>query len=1509
MNFNSKINSIKTSPFTFFTGLLFILFTLTQCTNKNKESEISIFNGKDFTGWKASDMSYWTIEDGAIVGGKNKSKIKENQFLWNETKVKDFYLAVEIKLEPNVANAGIQFRSSNIEGKAKGYQADAGKGMWGRLYHEHGRGELDWRGAGESVVKPGQWNKYEILAVGHRIWTAINGKLSVSYLDPEGELEGYIALQIHSGMPQTVSYRPLKLIVNPKIELTGLDEKQLTDALIAPPVVRLGDKPSNAVYPPFENRHFAIEEGEVIAFVGQTNMVREQYHAELETRLVTSAPKKKIYCRNIAWEGDTVYEQWRDLNFGSWETQLNWINASMVIAQFGQTESIDGIEKLPEFIKAYEELLEQFATKTKRIVLVSPMPFESPSSRPDQRDLTTLNKSVSSYSKAIEDLAKRKGYVFVDLYNALKNADKSRRLTDNGMHLNAWGQEVVGSTIGKILLSQEISTDNYFIALKNEIIEKNRLWFDEWRPMNWSFSYGDRTTQQFGRAGAQDEVALADEMKNFIPIMKQMDDRIHDIALNKKPKPLYLPYGEEGKNLNNVLTTEEEVASFTIRKGFKINLFASEADGIINPVKMTWDERGRLWVACSPTYPQIKPGARRKDYILICEDTNNDGKADKFTKFAEGLFMPMGIEFGDGGVYVCEGTQLIHLTDTDGDDKADTQKVILSGFGTGDAHQKINSISWGPSGELWFTQGHHIFSRVETPYGIKRLDKSAIWRYRPRRGLLQGFFNESTAGYNNWGVNYDDWGQLFHNSGADKGYYTIPGMIPTLNALRYDNINSLFKSRNKTTGLDFIGTAHLPDDLQGAAITSVFLANKVELFDFIDEDSGFKSEPLKDPLLISSSKREFRVVDIKVGPDGGIYLCDWFNPVIGHYQASYNDPDRDYHHGRIWRLTAENHPTVKQPDLANLNAEQLLDQLHSNERWTRYQVKRLLFNKPTEEVLPAADIWVSKLNPKNPDYELMLYRVMGVFEAHEVVRPEILDKMLRAKNYKVRAYVARVIGHSANQLDNPLALLEKCIHDKHPRVRLEAVVSCSLLNSAEALEVAMKALPNSDKYITYALTQTVHALAAYWRPAFQKDQLNFSNNIDQLVFVLKIDRAEIALDEIYRLAKRNDIDEKNRNELFQLIIEKGNEDDLRFVLNHSKDIKTLLALEEAAQVRNIKPSGDLTKDIESLLNNKLFTQEVNVVAFNLVASWKLVAMWDQMVNYARFATDPVIQTAAIACIEKLDSSKAIFIIENILASNPDNQIIVVAIEALVKIQIEKAAAYSAQILTSQKVKKELVTETVLPFLKHSEGSKFLAEALEKKSVPIEVQNIILDLIASTGSDAPEITQLFIDPLKDTMGLPEYSKELVDELLSDVEKVGNSEKGKTVYNTLAVSCAACHKVGNNGSDIGPDLSAIGSSLPTNFIIESILWPQKDIKEGYLSTTITTKDGNIIRGYIKEKEDEKLQVFDFTSKEIVSIHKVNIAEQRDAGSPMPNGIVATFSKQQFIDLVAYLKKLRD
>ena len=195
-------------------------------------TDTTLFNGKDLKGWSSGEKKYWSVKDGAILGHSDVN-VPKNEFLWSKATVKDLYLVVDVKLTPDARNAGIQFRSKKADasGQALGYQADVGAGVWGKLYHEHGRGKLDWNNRATKIVKRGGWNRYEILAVGHRIWTAINGTLCVAIDDPKGELSGKLAFQIHGGPPQTVRYRIIKLIHDPKLELAGYSRKQLLDSL------------------------------------------------------------------------------------------------------------------------------------------------------------------------------------------------------------------------------------------------------------------------------------------------------------------------------------------------------------------------------------------------------------------------------------------------------------------------------------------------------------------------------------------------------------------------------------------------------------------------------------------------------------------------------------------------------------------------------------------------------------------------------------------------------------------------------------------------------------------------------------------------------------------------------------------------------------------------------------------------------------------------------------------------------------------------------------------------------------------------------------------------------------------------------------------------------------------------------------------------------------------------------------------------------------------------------
>jgi hypothetical protein len=498
---------------------LLILLFFWQMSNTLAQHKVDtkFFNKKDLTGWSAAEMGYWSVEEGAIVG-RAKEKVQKNQFIWSSVKVTDFYLNLDVLMECNDCNAGIQFRSKKADasGQAIGYQADMGKDVWGRLYHEHGRGKLDWSDLGEKSVKPGAWNKYEILVSGDRIWTAINGKLAVSVQDPGGELSGYIALQVHSGDPQTVKYRINTLVHNPKIELAGLKEAQLVKRLKAPINEQAMKTPS-----------LRLQENDVIVFAGGTNIVNMRKDAYLETLLRAANPSQKLQIWNLGWDGDTVYEQFRDVGFGKWSENLDSLAADVAFIQFGQMESLDGEMAIPGFIKAYKQLLSEI--KVRQIILISPFPFEAGNSGNDA-SLMAVNPlqaaSVEKYATAIRALAEEEGYMYIDLHSFLKKASLTGKRTTNGIHLTVEGQKQVASVImEKVGMAQSFSEK--LEPLRQEILLKNQLWIGYWRPGNWAFLGGDRTTVPFSHDWKNTEKRIfPEEIKGFEPLIRDAENRI-----------------------------------------------------------------------------------------------------------------------------------------------------------------------------------------------------------------------------------------------------------------------------------------------------------------------------------------------------------------------------------------------------------------------------------------------------------------------------------------------------------------------------------------------------------------------------------------------------------------------------------------------------------------------------------------------------------------------------------------------------------------------------------------------------------------------------------------------------------------------------------------------------------------------------------------------------------------------------------------------------------------------
>ena len=1245
--------------------------------------------------------------------------------------------------------------------------------------------------------------------------------------------------------------------------------------------------------PPFKDGKFKLDPGDTIVFIGGGNLEAEQKHGQFETRLTAAHPEHKLRFRNVAWEGDTVYEQWRDVNYGEWAQQLTHLDADALIVQFGQMEALDGKERIPEFKAAYEKLLNEFEKKTRRIVLVTPTPFEKPPVK-NAPNLYERNEDLRAYNAAIAEIAKRRGYVFVDLFSPMAIA-KRRPETRDGIHLNEAGHASAGQVLAESLKAFARESGP-LTRLTNAILEKNRLWHHYWRPMNYAFAFGDRTHVAFGKG----EPSLRQELEAWRPFLETAEARVAALARGGRVTlPDFPKVQERANSVIAKLTEDEQIASFTVRDDLQANLFASEDDGLHNPVQMRWDERGRLWVLCLPTYPMLNPGEKPDDYVLVCEDTDSDGRADKFHRFAEGFYQPMGLELGDGGLYLGNGSELLHLKDTDGDGKADERKVIMSGFGTGDSHQLINSLIWGPNGRLWFTQGHHVYSRVETPYGIEKHLKAGVWRLHPHRLKLDNFFELSTAGANCWGVVFDDWGQVFHNTGAQyAAYYTVPGMIRTDHPLK---TFELFTG-SKNTCIEILGSRNLPADLEGVVAFAGFYNNSLPAFRVSDDGSGFKTERLPD--LVTSTRREFRPVDIRQGPDGAVYLCDWYNEIVGHYQASYRDPRRDKKHGRVWRISAKNAKPMKLPDLGGMNAAQLLEQLRSPERWIRYQAKRLLFHRSENEVVSACDAFVAGLNPIDKADLQLLYRVIGIYEAHETLREDLMHTLLASPHHEARCYGVRMIGNWAESLNDPLELLNKYIRDEHPRVRLEAIVAATYVASPKAMEVASLALDSPmDRFQDYALKQAVHALAPHWKPAFEKGQLTFGGSSTRLSYVLQNFGSKDLAGQVRELALASDLAESARVNLLTLLADIGGARDLKLILDRGKDTPALLnELAAQALIRNRRPLGSLDKPTAELLSSG--NAQVREAAIRLAGAWKLNGLSGRIQTVANDKNAALpLRAAAIESHGRLAGEKANAQLRQFASPKQPRAIQNAAIRALIRNHAGIAAKAAVGLLAGVESQTQM-SALLEPLLNHNNGTALLARHVADASVSVDAAKLVARVLSASGRNAPALLEQLNRILGRANPIPEYSADWVKQFAAEAAKNGDVAAGRKLFESPMANCLACHKVGELGGVQGPDLSSIGTGMSTEMIIEAVVWPKRQVKEGYLATTVTTTDDEFHQGYKVKESKEELVLREAASGREVRIPKQRVQDRADAGTLMPDGLTAGMTQTELRDLIAYL-----
>jgi putative heme-binding domain-containing protein len=955
---------------------------------------------------------------------------------------------------------------------------------------------------------------------------------------------------------------------------------------------------------------------------------------------------------------------------------------------------------------------------------------------------------------------------------------------------------------------------------------------------------------------------------------------------------------------------ETERRLLVVPEGFEVQLVAAEPD-VVNPVQINFDPEGRLWVLCIPRYPQLLPGQDPRDYVLVLEDFDAKGKARKSRVFADRLTVPTGIAPGDRGVYVGQADKLLHLKDSNGTGKATERRILLAGFGTQDTHHTLNSFRWGPDGNLYFNQGIYIKSTVETPYGPRTLWGGCIWQLRPDRLRLE-VHDRSILGTNTWGHIFDAWGQSFCTTAWPDGIHLVlpdspltassdKGVVPPLPLTRVAD--------GRHCGATFISGRHFPDDWQGNLISGSFAQQLLYRYQISDSGSKFTGKQLA-PLLISKH-RKFRPVDVQMGPDGALYVADWYDEVIQHNQIDFRDPRRDHSRGRIWRIVHTDLPLVTPPKLTGVSVDDVLEQLKAPEQWTRQQAKRALAERNAKEVAARLDAWVRRLDAKDADLPRHLLEALWVCQTIDHIDIDLLTRVLSSADPRARAAATRVLGAWHERVPGALRLLAAQAADPQPRVRLEAVLAACRVPSPNALESALCALAQpSEPLVDFALRKTALVLKPYWYPEFQKGRLTFGADTKRLTFALQAIQAADAVPALVQLLQANQVDPANRAAVLALIALLGNSDQQALAWKQAARLKAaelqhlLTAFAEAMRQRKVQPA--LTKDDVALLGGLFIHADPALAeaAVHLAGSWKQEALRKDLESQT-VGEDPRRRRAAVAALVDLGGPASVQYLET-QASNKSYALRLEALIGLATLDAKRAAAPAARLLQQPTTALDDPGSLFITFLQRSGGAQALAEALHTVHPSSDAAKIGLRTLNTLGTPAPALLKV----LQEAAGVGGPARAVtpaeLQRLLALVQSQGDASRGEAVFRRPALGCLQCHAIGGAGSRVGPDLGGIGSSAQVDYLLESILLPAKVIREGYNTAHVVTHDGKAYSGVIVRETPQELVLRNPTSDELI-IPKRDIDERNSAGSLMPDGLAQNLTDAELADLVRFLSEL--
>jgi len=995
-----------------------------------------------------------------------------------------------------------------------------------------------------------------------------------------------------------------------------------------------------------------------------------------------------------------------------------------------------------------------------------------------------------------------------------------------------------------------------------------------------------------------------------------------------KKIPNYTPggkWGAQGEPLTRMqlpLSPAQSQTRLIVPPGFRVELFAAEPELAGKPIAMNWDERGRLWVAETVDYPnEMQPPGQGRDRIRICEDRDGDGLADHFTVFAEHLSIPTSLIFARGGVIVFADGKTLWLKDADGDDVADERVELFGSWTQTDTHGGPSNMVYGLDNWIWATQGYND-SRLEVGGQTHRF-RQGFFRFRPDGSRLE--FIRSTDN-NTWGLGMSEEGIVFgstanHNPStympiANRYYEAVRGWAPSLVLGTIADSHLFHAVTDRVRQVDHFGgyTAGAGHALYTAreyprefwnrtAFVCEPTGHLVGTFVLSAKGAGFTSTS---PFNLLASDDEWTApIMAEVGPDGQVWVIDWYNYIVQHNPtplgfktgkgAAYETDLRDKRHGRIYRVVYEGtagqpKPSHREPfSLHNASPDQLIAALrHSNLFWRRHAQRLLVERAHRDVTLQLCKLVTGTMTDElglnvGAIHALWTLKGLGAIEAGDGDVLTTVFAALRHPSAGVRRNALQVLPPSTDSTHAILA--SEVLRDASPQVQLAALLA--LADQAESSEAGTALSEVAGRVTDPWLNDAITCAAAKHHQSFLTSIVANETSTDSLARMVTIVAEHQArsdsgpnLDPLLAALAVGNI------RLSEAVVQ-------GFLQGWPKDRSPQLSPQAEEQLDRLASRLDGEKrmglvQLASRWGSERFEKYRGEIA-QLLSS--------RLVDESQTIPARIDAATQALVLQTGDANMGALVLAQVTSkSEPD--LAAGFLRALARHGSEEMGEHIVR-----KIPQWTPTTRsagIRALLSRPKWTVALLEGLEQGHVQPTDLSLVDQRALSEHPDA-KIRRRAEQQFRTQGSLPNTDRQgVVQNLLSVTMRQGNVSAGLAVFRK---QCAKCHTHGTEGQRIGPDLTGVAAHSKAEILVQ-ILDPSRSVEANFRVYTVATTEGQVITGLLAGESNSSIELFD-TEGQPRKILRENVETLSASGkSLMPEGFEKQLSETELCDLLEFL-----